>query len=124
MVAMLFCLMVLSFFGVPGKAKQDCEINAAKRVIPRLAKQHPHMAMVVVADGLFSKLPLIKCIESARMEYILVAKPADHKNIEEMVNIGRSRWQIENQVFDLLKNHGHHLNTTSATEKTTWLLTS
>jgi len=166
-----------------GKTKQDCEMNAAKRIIPELAKQHSHMSMVIVADDLFSKLPIVKQIESSGMEYILVAKPADHQhieenltgirktggvehlkfknddgsvheyewahdlelvgksdykthwfackiiskagktyknswitnikptryNIKELVSVGRSRWQIENQVFDLLKNHGQHL---------------
>lgn|GEM_PF-6696193 len=27
-----------------GKKKQDCELNAAKRLIPRLVKQHCHLA--------------------------------------------------------------------------------
>ena len=30
-------------------------------------------------------------------------------NTQELVQVGRHRWQIENQVFDVLKNHGHHL---------------
>ena len=30
-------------------------------------------------------------------------------NIEELVCVGRHRWQIENQVFDILKNHGYRL---------------
>jgi len=30
-------------------------------------------------------------------------------NIEELVRVGRHRWQIENQVFDILKNHGYRL---------------
>ena len=30
-------------------------------------------------------------------------------NIQELVEVGRHRWQIENQAFDVLKNHGYHL---------------
>jgi len=35
-------------------------------------------------------------------------KPS-RKNIEELVEVGRHRWQIENQAFDVLKNHGYNL---------------
>jgi hypothetical protein len=31
-------------------------------------------------------------------------------NIQELVMVGRHRWQIENQVFDILKNHGYQLD--------------
>jgi len=31
------------------------------------------------------------------------------RNIEELVEVGRHRWQIENQAFDVLKNHGYNL---------------
>jgi hypothetical protein len=30
-------------------------------------------------------------------------------NIEELVKIGRSRWKIENETFNTLKNQGYHL---------------
>jgi hypothetical protein len=31
------------------------------------------------------------------------------QNIEELVNVGRSRWKIENETFNTLKNQGYHL---------------
>jgi hypothetical protein len=33
----------------------------------------------------------------------------DDECIEEMVRIGRSRWMIENEVFNTVKNHGYHI---------------
>jgi len=35
--------------------------------------------------------------------------PLDDERIEEMVRIGRSRWMIENEVFNTVKNHGYHI---------------
>jgi hypothetical protein len=167
-----------------GTVKQDCEFNAARRLIPRVVKQHPHLELVMVGDGLFSKGPMIELIKDSGARYILVAKPGDHvaletnlkglllcggvnrheivigrnkrgvyewvcdielndsyvgkthwfsyteydsrgrqtyknswvtdikpmkSNIQELVEVGRHRWQIENQAFDVLKNHGYHL---------------
>jgi hypothetical protein len=36
--------------------------------------------------------------------------PLDDDCIEEMVRIGRSRWMIENEVFNTVKNHGYHID--------------
>jgi hypothetical protein len=66
-----------------GKEKQDCEFNAARRLIPRLVKQHPHLDLVFVGDGLFSKIPMIMLIMASGASYILVAKPTDHVALEE-----------------------------------------
>lgn len=167
-----------------GTRKQDCEFNAARRLIPELARHHPHLDMILIGDDLFSKVPMVTKTLDARMSYIFVAKPTDHvtleenlsglrlcggvecweittkdgrhlkyewahdveltaknslttnwfrvtetsakgkqtycnswitnlkpsrKNIQELVEVGRHRWQIENQAFNVLKNHGHHL---------------
>lgn len=167
-----------------GMKKQDCEFNAAKRLINSVAKQHPHLDIVYVGDGLFSKMPFVSLVTKYGNSYILVAKPKDHKypeevlktskhlkkikslrvnlgkgkygiyewvhqvelngsteeftnwfsyseynssgkktyrnswvtnikpsksNIAELVLIGRQRWQIENEAFNVLKNHGYNL---------------
>jgi len=34
-----------------GAAKQDCEINAAKRLLPKLRQQHPRMPFIWLADS-------------------------------------------------------------------------
>ncbi len=35
--------------------------------------------------------------------------PIDDQTIEEMVKVARSRWKIENETFNTLKNQGYHL---------------
>lgn len=68
-----------------GSKKQDCEINAGKRMVAALRQRHPKLPMLVTADGLYSKQPFIDALKSARLSYILVAKPDDHKVLFEWV---------------------------------------
>lgn len=70
---------------IDGSKKQDCEINAGKRMIANLRKDHPKLNMVIVGDGLYSKQPFIDSVKQSGMSYILVAKPEDHKVLFEWV---------------------------------------
>ncbi len=167
-----------------GQEKQDCETNAAKRLLGKIKKAHPKLPLIIVGDGLYSKQPMIEATVSHDMHYVFTAKPDDHKMlmewvnemrllhdvmhmeyedpkgrthvyewinavplngnknsplvnffeywlkdgqkvgyhsswvtdlplddecIEEMVRIARSRWMIENEVFNTVKNHGYHI---------------
>jgi hypothetical protein len=69
-----------------GTTKQDCEINAGKRIVGNIRRTHPKLKMVITADGLYSKQPFIDVLKDARMSFILVAKPTDHKVLFEWVN--------------------------------------
>ena len=62
-----------------GTTKEDCEINAAKRLIPRIVASHPHMDLVLVGDGLYSHVPFVKLLQNYRLSFVLVAKPGDHQ---------------------------------------------
>jgi hypothetical protein len=66
-----------------GHDKQDCEINAAKRLIVRLRDSGERLPYIIVGDGLYSKQPFIKDLmdEPQRLHFLLVAKPADHKDL-------------------------------------------
>jgi len=68
-----------------GSKKQDCEINAGKRLVAALRQRHPKLPMIITADGLYSKQPFIDALKAARLSYILVAKPDDHKVLFEWV---------------------------------------
>jgi hypothetical protein len=69
-----------------GSDKQDCEINAAKRLLARMHQSHPKLSFIIVADGLYSKQPMIEEILSVSNHYVLVAKPTDHRKLMEWVN--------------------------------------
>jgi len=59
--------------------KQDCEMNAAKRFLHHLKKDHPRLNVMIVGDGLFSKAPMINEVLACGFHFLLVAKPNDHQ---------------------------------------------
>jgi hypothetical protein len=69
-----------------GKQKQDCELSAAKRILATIRSAHPKLPMIITADGLYSDQPFVEALKKARMSFILVAKPTDHKILFEWVH--------------------------------------
>jgi len=69
-----------------GNKKQDCEINAGKRVVHNIRKTYPKFKFIITGDGLYSKQPFIDELKKARMSFILVAKPKDHKILFQWVD--------------------------------------
>jgi hypothetical protein len=88
-----------------GTTKQDCEMNAAKRLIPKLRKAHPQLGIILTGDDLFSKQPVIEDTIAARMHYIYVAKPSSHKYLTEWLNAYPKLSEIE--VVDSKKDVRH-----------------
>ena len=54
--------------------KQDCELNATKRMLPRLRKIYPRLAIRIIGDSLYPSIGLIEVCEEENMEYIFVLK--------------------------------------------------
>jgi len=165
-----------------GEKKNDCERNAAKRLLAKLYQDHPRLRLVIIEDALSANAPHIKAIKLYNYRFILGVKPGDHaylfnyveqahtagkttefehttndgvihrfrflndaplneSNTDVRVNFlqyqeikgdkiqhftwvtdftitknnafdlmrgGRSRWKIENETFNTLKNQGYH----------------
>jgi len=167
--------------------KQDCELNAAKRLVRRLRTEHRQLKICLTGDDLYAHEPFILELRQLRMDFVLVAKPTSHEalferveelerqggcvrstweegtgsrrrsfeyrsaaqvpltqagsvrvnfvelwernpassapyhnswvtdfavtpeNVATIINIGRSRWKIENAQFNVQKNHGYEL---------------
>ena len=68
-----------------GAKKNDCERNAAKRLLSDVRREHPHLKLVVVEDALASNGPHIKHLKGLGMRFILGAKRADHEALFEWV---------------------------------------
>jgi hypothetical protein len=68
-----------------GYTKQDCEVNAAKRWIAGIKRDHPRLGLIIVGDDLFSRQPFICDVLSAGMHYIFVAKPTTHSYMMEWI---------------------------------------
>lgn len=56
-----------------GATKNDCELNAAKRLIVKLKTAHPHLKTRMICDALYANGPLIKEFKDNDMGYIIAA---------------------------------------------------
>jgi hypothetical protein len=144
-----------------GAIKNDCELNAARRLVLNLRKSHPNLKMILVMDALYANTPFIKLLEEEGYKYIITYKKANlyeesfrsgeleyktngskeyrfassslksgvkvnyvefthnryHNSwitnlplndLDRVVTCGRSRWSIENETFNTLKNQGYN----------------
>lgn len=167
-----------------GSTKNDCELNASKRIIPQireaLGEDEP---IVAVFDALYINGPHIEALKEKNINFIIGTKgqtyldlqikrlrenkqlqqctwetneifgvayfanelilngthqdilvnyfeytetdkqtgectfystwatdiEITHENVRELVSVARSRWKIENETFNTLKNQGYHL---------------
>lgn len=69
-----------------GETKNDCERNAAKRLLPRIKAQYRHLRPVIVEDSLAANGPHIKLLKDLGFRFILAVKPGDHAALFEQVN--------------------------------------
>lgn len=79
----VIALMPEEIRNTDGTSKQDCEINAGKRLLPKIRKAHPQLGIIMTGDDLFSRQPMIEETIAARMHYIYVAKPTSHTYLME-----------------------------------------
>lgn len=161
-----------------GATKNDCEQNAAKRLLQDFRREHPHLKVIVNEDSLYSTGPHIQLLQELDMGFIIGAKPGnlaflfdwvkalemeehshdskDKRHVYKFANSiplndthfdtkvnfveywetdkkgkvqhcswitsipltkdtvelvmrgGRSRWKIENETFNTLKNQGYN----------------
>lgn len=86
-----------------GSVKNDCERNAAKRFIENFRREHPHLKVIIMGDGIASNAPYIRLLEEHRMKYLLGAKPGDHQflfnAVEESENAEYYEFRDEKGVF-------------------------
>lgn len=77
-----------------GTKKQDCEINAAKRLIPLLRRQFPRMGLIITGDDLFSRQPMIKTVLENNFHFFFVAKPTSHQYMMEWLDTYESLHEL------------------------------
>jgi len=84
-----------------GSEKNDCERNAVKRFIGNFKREHPHLKVIIIEDGLASNAPHIRLLENNGMKYILGAKPGDHKFLFDIANASE-----ETEDYEILDDEG------------------
>ncbi len=62
-------------------APQDCEVTAGKRLITRVRREHPQLALIMIGDDLYSHVPFVEQLQELRQHYVLVAKPNSHPTL-------------------------------------------
>ena len=74
-----------------GSSKNDCERNAARRLLAKIRREHPRLKLIVVEDGLASNGPHVRDLRDYKMHFILGVKPGDHKFLFEQVEAARRK---------------------------------
>jgi Transposase DDE domain len=64
-----------------GTEKNDCEREAAKRLIVHLRQDHPHLKLIVTEDSLSANAPHIQVLQDHNVHYILGVKEGDHASL-------------------------------------------
>lgn len=68
-----------------GAKKNDCERNASKRLLTDIRREHPHLKLIVIEDGLASNAPHIRLLQTLDLRFILGAKVGDHRYLFDWV---------------------------------------
>ena len=65
------------------KKKQDCEINAFKRMAPRIKKEYPKLKFIITGDALYATAPMLDLCKENNWHYIFNLKRKRLKQIYE-----------------------------------------
>ena len=83
-----------------GEEKQDCEINAGKRLARRIRQEHRQLSICLAGDDLYAHEPFIAELRALRLGFVLVAKPTSHAElfewVEDLDRLGecvRGKWE-------------------------------
>ena len=65
-------------------SKQDCELNAAKRLLAKIKKDYPRLPICIQGDALYAAEPLMKlCKKKYHWEYLFTQKDTRQKKLNE-----------------------------------------
>ena len=74
-----------------GATKNDCEMNASKRLLPQLRKAFPDWPLRVVEDSLSANGPHLKLLKELNIGYIISVKPDGQESLFSEVDQCRVR---------------------------------
>lgn len=77
-----------------GAKKNDCERNAAKRLLSDVRREHPHLKLIVVEDALASNGPHIRLLKALDLRFILGAKASDHTFLFDWVGASEHTTEV------------------------------
>ena len=65
----------------------DCETNAVKRLLPALRREHPHLKMTVLLDGLHGKALQVRLLRVLGMNFVIGGRRADHEALHGQIEV-------------------------------------
>jgi hypothetical protein len=74
-------------------SKNDCELNAAKRLLTKLKTQFPKRNFCILADNLFGVDPILNLILDRQWSFVITAKPDRNKELFFMFDYLKERKQ-------------------------------
>jgi len=93
-----------------GDTKNDCERNAAKRLLSDLRREHPHLKILIVEDGLASNFPHLSLLDSLNMNYIIGVKTGDHSHLFNWINGLEPTIHTQTDEKGTVHNFRYHTN--------------
>lgn len=87
-----------------GEQKNDCERNAAKRLLHSLRDDFPQLPMIILEDSLASNGPHLQLLKELDLRYIIGVKEGDHPYLFDAV---QQRLHADTcQELDYVDEHG------------------
>lgn len=81
-----------------GAKKNDCERNATERLIKDFRREHPHLPVILVEDGLAANGPHLKLLRENNISFITVVKPDGNKSLFDWINgLERTEFSFEDE---------------------------
>lgn len=88
-------------------SKQDCETNAAKRLLEKIKKDYPRLPICIQGDALYAAEPIMEmCKEKYHWEYIFTQKETRQKILGESFEWIKTEDEEEHTVTDICKEEG------------------
>jgi len=80
--------------------KQDCELNAFKRLATKLKKMYPRLPLVILADGLYANQSFFSICKDNGWEFIVTFKDGSLPSVyQEMGLLPESAWQCRERLL-------------------------
>lgn len=90
-----------------GTRKNDCELNASKRLQSVLYESYQGTPFIIIEDALYANEPHIEQIQSNGWDFILNVKPGSHKVLFKLFEARKQRNQLKTHTFKEGKSTHH-----------------
>ena len=92
-----------------GASKNDCELNASKRLIGDIRREHPHLKLIAVQDALGATTPNLLELKYANIRFIVGIKPDNHKDLFNLVKQTECQ-TYQHETTDGMTHHYRYIN--------------